>query len=436
MKERRLNEFKGVILVAAGLIILASLVSFNAFDLKFYTSHPNIPPKNFIKTFGAYLAGMLLFLFGWASFIIPAVVMFLGFRLFKQEKPDLRVPKLLGALVLLLSTSSLIGMLAASNQSIGFSHGGFLGFLTSKFASTYFGRLGGFIIFITLLLLSATLVTDILISTFFSKAADRMHATIAGVLSFRKKDKQINIKPALFPQKPERMAAFKDKAEKNVAIKDNVEPKPAFLAALPKLQIKVKPPEPVEQARQPLKELVIGDYHLPSIDLLDSPPPVAARQIKEDLAENARILEETLADFGIVVKVTDVERGPVITRYELEPAPGVKVNKITALADDIALTMKAQSIRIVAPIPGKSRVGVEVPNSQSALVFIKDVVTSPVFCGTASQLTMALGKDIAGKPVVSDLGDMPHLLIAGTTGSGKTVCVNSLILSLLLRFSP
>jgi S-DNA-T family DNA segregation ATPase FtsK/SpoIIIE len=436
VKERRLNEFKGVILVAAGLIVLASLLSFNAFDLKFYTSHPNIPPKNFIRSFGAYLAGMLLFLFGWASYIIPAVIMFMGFRLFKQEKPDLRVPKLLGALVLLLATSSLIGMLAVNNGQIGFSHGGFLGFVTSKFASTYFGRLGGFIIFTTLLLLSAALVTDILISTFFSKAADKMHGTIAGFFHFKGKKRQINIKPAVFPQKQERLAAFKEKAENDIAIKDNVEPKAVFSAKLPKLQIKVKAPEPVEQPRQPMKELVIGDYHLPSIELLDSPPPVAARQIKEDLTENARILQETLADFGIVVKVTDVERGPVITRYELEPAPGVKVNKITALGDDIALAMKAQSIRIVAPIPGKSRVGVEVPNSQSALVFIRDIVTSVDFSGSQTKLVMALGKDIAGKPVVSDLGEMPHLLIAGTTGSGKTVCVNSLILSLLLRFSP
>jgi S-DNA-T family DNA segregation ATPase FtsK/SpoIIIE len=161
-----------------------------------------------------------------------------------------------------------------------------------------------------------------------------------------------------------------------------------------------------------------------------------ARQIKEDLAGNARILEETMNDFGISVKVTNVERGPVITRYELEPAPGVKLNKIVVLGDDISLAMKAQSVRIVAPIPGKGRVGVEVPNMQSSLVFLKDILSSREFTESKYKLPLALGKDITGQPVVADLGEMPHLLIAGTTGSGKTVCVNCLILSLLLKFSP
>jgi S-DNA-T family DNA segregation ATPase FtsK/SpoIIIE len=161
-----------------------------------------------------------------------------------------------------------------------------------------------------------------------------------------------------------------------------------------------------------------------------------ARQIKEDLEANARILEETMEDFGISVKVTDIERGPVITRYELEPAPGVKLNRIVALNDDIALAMKAPSVRIVAPIPGKARVGIEVPNIQSNLVYLKETLASDEFQNYDSKLTLALGKDIAGHPVITDLADMPHLLIAGTTGSGKTVCVNSLILSMLFRCTP
>ena len=180
----------------------------------------------------------------------------------------------------------------------------------------------------------------------------------------------------------------------------------------------------------------IGDYHLPSLDLLDSPPPLESRHIKEDLESSARILEETLEDFGISAKVTDIERGPVITRYELEPAPGVKLNRIVVLSDDIALAMKAQSVRIIAPIPGKARVGVEVPNMESTMVVLKEVLSSKVFLEEDSILTLALGKDITGKPIVADLDGMPHLLIAGTTGSGKTVCVNSLILSLLYKGSP
>lgn len=183
-------------------------------------------------------------------------------------------------------------------------------------------------------------------------------------------------------------------------------------------------------------EQEIKEYRLPPLDLLESPPPLAERKIKEDLTGSARILEETLSDFGISVKVTNIERGPVITRYELELAPGVKVNRIVSLADDIALAMKAQSARVVAPIPGKGRVGVEIPNIQSSLVYLKEVLETPEFQNSVSKLTLALGKDIAGKPVVADLAQMPHLLIAGTTGSGKTICVNSLILSLLYSATP
>ena len=204
----------------------------------------------------------------------------------------------------------------------------------------------------------------------------------------------------------------------------------------PKIEINPKPAFEVAKLPAKPRELKIGDYNLPSLDLLDLPPPPENRQIKEDLETNARILEDTLEDFGISAKVTDIERGPVITRYELEPAPGVKLNRIVALGDDIALVMKAQSARIVAPIPGKGRVGVEIPNTQSSLVFLRDVFSSQEFKKAESKLTMALGKDIGGESVVADLGEMPHLLIAGTTGSGKTVCVNCLILSMLFVATP
>ncbi|MDD5669563.1 MAG: DNA translocase FtsK, partial [Candidatus Omnitrophica bacterium] len=211
----------------------------------------------------------------------------------------------------------------------------------------------------------------------------------------------------------------------------------AKVAAMLKPKIKIKEPSS-EEEKPKIKPpvLKIGNYQLPSLDLLESPPPLEARQIKEDLTGNAHILESTLDDFGIAVKVTDIERGPIITRYELEPAPGVKLNRIVSLEDDIALAMKAQSVRILAPIPGKARVGIEVPNSQSSLVFLKDIFISKEFQSAESKLTMALGKDISGRSVIADLGQMPHLLIAGTTGSGKTVCVNSLILSLLFKATP
>jgi S-DNA-T family DNA segregation ATPase FtsK/SpoIIIE len=433
VKERRLNEFKAVILVAAGLIIITSLISFSPFDLPFYTSHPNIPPKNFIRTFGAYLAGVLLFLFGWSSCLMPLFILFLGVRLFRQQVPDLRMPRIIGMFVLLLSVSSLIGMSGFKNEMIGFSRAGFFGSLTAGFITAYFGRLGGYIIFITLIVLSLALVTDILISSLFLNLINKAKSALLPVLKFRKRERAISVKPG-FSGKKEPVAPLPKPKIAVSGIAPGVKPAEEVLVSSPKIQIKTKPQ--VGEVRVKPQELKIGDYHLPSLDLLDSPPPLEARQIKEDLAANARILEETLEDFSISAKVTDIERGPVITRYELEPAPGVKLNRIVALSDDIALAMKAQSVRIIAPIPGKGRVGVEVPNMQSSFVYLKEILASKEFQEAGSKLTLALGKDISGQPIIADLDEMPHLLIAGTTGSGKTVCVNALILTLLFRVSP
>ena len=436
MREKRLNEIKGIVLVAVALIILASLISFTPFDLKFYTSHPNIPPKNLIRTFGAYLAGFLLLLFGWSAYIIPIFILFLGIKLFRHKGIDLRLPRILGMVTLLLSLSSLIGI-SLSNDAIAFSRAGFLGFIISHFVIAYFGSLGGYITFITLSILSLALVTDILISTFFSKILNRMQSFINPMLNFRFKFKgkvRQQRQASLLNEKKEPLLQV---GKPKIVVPQTISREPLLkpsLTSKPKIQIKAKPQESEIKVRT--QELQIGDYHLPSLELVDSPPPLESRQIKEDLEANARILEETLGDFSVSVKVTDIERGPVITRYELEPAPGVKLNRIVALSDDIALAMKAQSVRVVAPIPGKARVGVEVPNIQSSMVYLKEVLTSAEFQKSGSKLTLALGKDIAGYPVVTDLADMPHLLIAGTTGSGKTVCVNSLILSMLFRSTP
>ena len=432
MKEKRLNEAKGVILVAIGLMVFLSLIRFQRLDLPFYTSHPNIPPQNLLGIFGAYLGGAIVFLFGTpTSFIIPVLIILLGVKFFRQETPYLSIPRLLGMFILLLSLSSLTGMFNLKNEYVRFNSSGVLGTVSANFITAYFSRLGGFIIFVTFILLALALVTEILISSLFLNIAGKFKSAWAAISKLRKKEKAVKIKPAF-----EVKLKGNDKKESLVS-----EPKvrmvaPEAVPSKPRIQIKTKPAEQLPAERIKPKEIIIGDYHLPNLDLLDSPPPIEARQIKEDLHANARILEETLGDFGISVKVTDIERGPVITRYELEPAPGVKITRIVALSDDIALVMKSTSVRIVAPIPGKSRVGVEVPNMQSSLVYLKEVFASKDFQGAKSKLTLALGKDIAGQPVVTELDDMPHLLIAGTTGSGKTVCMNCLILSMLFRATP
>lgn len=177
------------------------------------------------------------------------------------------------------------------------------------------------------------------------------------------------------------------------------------------------------------------DYIQPGLDLLEEAKEDKTYR-RSNIKENIRILEETFASFGVVVKVNQVSCGPTVTRYELQPAPGVKVSKIVALTDDLQLSLAAKGIRIEAPIPGKSAVGIEVPNEKIAKVGLRELLSIPAFNDSHVKLPIALGLDVAGNPVIADLTDMPHLLIAGATGSGKSVCLNTIIISLLYRLGP
>ncbi len=181
----------------------------------------------------------------------------------------------------------------------------------------------------------------------------------------------------------------------------------------------------------------IGDYKLPPLSLLQEPDTTQrSTDTKETLMANARLMQQTLAQFEIEVAVGDITKGPTITRYELHPAPGVKLEKITSLSKNIAAAVRAERISILAPIPGKSSVGIEVPNLVKTKVIMRDLLESEEMMNTKARIPVALGKDVYGNPIIADLGDMPHLLIAGATGAGKSVCINSIIASLLYRFSP
>ncbi|MHB8172782.1 MAG: FtsK/SpoIIIE family DNA translocase [Thermincolia bacterium] len=187
---------------------------------------------------------------------------------------------------------------------------------------------------------------------------------------------------------------------------------------------------------QPVQVKPGGSYRMPPVSLLARPMRIKNTRLNKDITDNVKILEETLDNFGVRAKVTQVSRGPAITRYELQPAPGVKVSRIVNLADDLALSMAAPDVRIEAPIPGKAAVGIEVPNKEISMVFLRELVETPEFNNAASGLSVVLGKDVAGQPIITDLAKMPHLLIAGSTGSGKSVCMNTLIASILYKARP
>ncbi|MBN3038885.1 MAG: DNA translocase FtsK [Candidatus Omnitrophica bacterium] len=433
MRQSLLTVIKAVVYLGVAVFILLSLLSYDPCDTSFRCSQVNIPVNNLTGIIGAYIAEGLFLSFGWASYAICLLaIIWAAARFLEKPEPRFYV-KFLGTIVLLASLPVLLSLFGAQEKDARFIRAGLVGFSAAEFLLKYFGRAGTLIIALGLTGLSSFVASEFLIFAFF-------RGLIKGLLHFILILKDIRQSP-IFGKKQ----LFRERTRPTIKItkpqgKPIKEQPPAterpFREERPR--IKIVKPAPVKKAEpKPVAQKVsFGDYQLPSLDLLNSPPPIEEREIKEDLEANSQILEGTLRDFGVEVKVTQISPGPVITRYELEPAPGVKVHRIVDLGDDIALAMKAHSVRIVAPIPGKARVGVEVPNSKSAIVYLKEILESQNFQHADSKLTLAVGKDISGQPIVTDLSDMPHLLIAGTTGSGKTVCVNSIITSVLFNATP
>ncbi|NQT06001.1 MAG: DNA translocase FtsK [Candidatus Omnitrophica bacterium] len=454
MKQERINEIWAIFFFAMTVIAFVSLFTFNPSDTSFYTSNPNRPVNNFAGVVGAHFSALLIFSLGKASFVIPFLTLIWAAGRFIGRIPQKFYVKVLGAAVFIIASSSMLSLMNRYDSVIRFSSGGIIGLGFSSFLIKYFSVVGSYIILSTLLVLSLLLATEFLLFPFLFIAYTRLKSlttsTKKSPLPKEAREPSYALKK---PVKPKRiiiqhepaiktaMSSLKALAQNAVKKKDApIKPVKTVAPAVNKKRVESKK-EVISKARDeaakaPVKRAAASDYVLPSLDLLDSPPPVSERALKEDLETSARILEDTLSDFDLEVKVVKIEQGPVITRYELEPAPGIKISRIANLSDNIALAMKAQSVRIEAPIPGKGTIGVEVPNSKSALVYLKEILVSKAFKDSESKLTIALGKDISGHSVFADLDDMPHLLIAGTTGSGKTVCVNSLIASLLFRASP
>jgi len=416
------------------ILLLASMISYSAYDIAFETSTPNIHIRNYIGIIGAYTAWVIFKLIGYAGFFIPFLFIIWGIGILAERLKARPLFRILGISFLFCASSGFFSLTAHPDSVLMVTRGGLLGYLlASRFLLDYFGVIGGYIVTVSLSILALLVATDFLVLPIFSILLMNLWALVNRIGKARRE--------RLVP-------GYARKAERAVggprlkpAVKMEKKPQDKGEEEKPAIKIMPKPaakPKPVAAKIPKVEPRVVGDYKMPGLDLLNSPPPESERMFGENLEESARILEDTLRDFGIESKVVDISKGPVITRYELQPAPGVKVNRITSLSDDIALTMKATTVRIVAPIPGKSCVGIEVPNASTSMVYIREVLESGEYqkMAASSKLAMALGKDISGKSVVTDLGDMPHLLIAGTTGSGKTVCVNSLIMSMIYNATP
>lgn len=442
MDEKKRNEVVAFAWFAVSALTLLSLLSYTPDDIPFEVSTPNSPVHNFVGPFGAWLAWVMRTLFGKTSYFLVPLFLFWSLAKWSGKPAQKLWLRLFSIVIFLSSACALFSLVGAPNAALRFQYGGIIGYFSSIFLTNVFGHAGPFVA-LSLFLLSVILATELLVL----QIATGLFAKFRGRFGGARPAPRASARPVPAPpsaaaaavKKP--LTALKDlKDNLKDRIQEKIKPEPAAKPTI-KLSTPTPKPEPPREKAAPKPLVMIpkesdSDYRLPPVDLLDNTPAVDQSKIKDDLEEQSRILEDTLRDFGIEAKVVEVEQGPTITRYELEPAAGVRVQKITSLENDIARVMQAASVRILAPIPGKSRVGIEVPNRAAAVVSLKEVMQSSEYASEKSPVTIVIGKDTAGGPLVCDLASMPHLLIAGATNTGKSVCINSIIMSVLFRSTP
>jgi S-DNA-T family DNA segregation ATPase FtsK/SpoIIIE len=409
MESRIKDEIKGILAILAGLVVFISLISHSPWDQSFFTNSQKL--QNMLGSFGSNLSDILLQSIGHASYLIPAVLAITGVkRVFARSGHHNRVVFSVAFIFLIVATSSLLTLY------YGKPAGGMFGEFSSDLTIKLFSTIGSYLIFITLMLVSLMYTIQFsLISLAGSVKSKISLASRAWAYIKSKKKTRAERSEPEFPDFDEEEA------------EPEQEPLPLTYP-----EIRTRPQQ--KTVARPVKK-VSGDYELPGTDLLNDPPPSISKPSKEELIDRSDLLEAKLRDYSIEGKVTYVSPGPIVTMFEFEPAPGIKINKIVSLADDLAMALKASSIRI-SPIHGRSTLGIEVPNKNRESVFIKDLIANDAFHKNPSKLTIALGKDIFGVPVMTDLAKMPHLLIAGATGSGKSVGMNSIVISMLYKATP
>jgi DNA segregation ATPase FtsK/SpoIIIE, S-DNA-T family len=347
---------------------------------------------------------------GLSCIFLPFIFLGLAIVLFYHQKYKVKLLNLLGILLFIASFSGLFHLLLVhpeNSLAAAFkgSGGGFLGYALTSPAYNIIGPIALFILSLAFLIISILMIFNTSLKSI--------------------KDKIVNLKEKREEKPPaERKTLLKKRVQVHEAVpKKSV--KEAFLK-----RSGLKPSDSTKSRQQITKD---GTWQFPSLNLLKES---TSRAESGDIKRNAEIIRKTLGHFDIEVEMGEVNVGPTVTQYTLKPATGIKLNRITALSNDLALALAAHPIRIEAPIPGKSLLGIEIPNKVPALVSLKDTIESPEFQNSRSNLTLVIGRNVAGKPIVDDLSKMPHLLIAGATGSGKTVCLNSVITSLLYKNSP
>lgn len=493
MKERRL-EILGILSVAVSLLIFVSLLGHNPNEDPGIS--PNVRVENPMGILGVWIAYFFIKLtFGYSSFILPLIAITWGIWFFTHKEFE-AISRLSGYLVgvVILSSMTLgaaqIFRYGIENTTYRFS--GMIGGLISGLFYDFLGAIGLVIILLALWLVLIrgyfgfsyySPIKDLL-DQFKKKQADKKLVTeqkevedekrrhtknlLSNIDAQRKRDEE-QPRPIEMGTEPEPESEIVEEVVEESLPEDTApsEPLTAETEAEPMESIEIPQDEeeshevqeesiPAPDDSEP-KDIEVGEmaevdevdldaaqerkaprkaYQLPSAELLTNPVNVQSGMSRDELVERANFLQSSLETFGVMGKVVNVSPGPVITLFEVEPDEGVRVNKFVALSDDLARVMEASRVRVIAPIPGKSSVGIEIPNRNPDLVYYKSVINSEKFASSESKLALAVGKTTTGEIATLDLAQMPHLLIAGTTGSGKSVCMNTILASLLYRATP
>jgi S-DNA-T family DNA segregation ATPase FtsK/SpoIIIE len=459
-KSRVRDEIIGVALLALGVLAFLALVR----------NSPDDPPAgtaatvtNLIGPFGAYLSFGMVWLLGiFLSYGIPLALVAWGVVMMRGgdlKKAGMRTGYLLVCVVLVCTLLSIMfdqtalgvllpGITIHKLESLHTlrTSGGNVGLVAAALLTHYFKTVGAYIVTITLLVVLAVVTAIIQMKAII----DTLHTWLAAIAVFlrervgeawRAYQKRRKLKKEIARRTQKPVVRGGAEPDETATADTAVGPEPELEPELKEPVVNV-PETEAQAAGKPAKEKKekrssdATAYQFPTLELLDEPQSTEGKETKDELLANADLLKNALAEFGVDVNVEAVNPGPVITQYEVSPMPGIKISRIVSLTDDLALKMKARGVRIVAPIPGKGTVGIELPNRNPETVYMRDVATSEVFQKSKSLLTLGLGKSVSGEIVCERLDKMPHLLVAGATGSGKSVCINTIIASLVYRATP
>jgi S-DNA-T family DNA segregation ATPase FtsK/SpoIIIE len=481
----------GVLLLAIGLLCVVSLLSHSPEDPP-NSSRPPELAENLAGWFGAHLSYRLLFVVGVGAYALAGLLFAWGWYLFRR-KPVVKLGWQTGAILILMTLfCASTGVPSSGRTHQAFQLGGWLGVtLSSQVLVPYLGQVGSAIFLGTFLIVLGMVATDLPIAKIPDFTMRGLQGLGGGIVSgvrslalqvtgwrvsfarwWRERAEARKVRREGKAADKEARKAEADSAEELEQEEDYdyyeadeekedweqeeayaaVESDPAdpeFLepdlpadpvppppAAKPRIVTKAQKRETPAVVGRPAQPVGDMDYNLPDLDILPEAPAGHDEVDRDYLLEGAEIVERSLESFGVEAKVKQVNPGPVITSFEVQPPTGVKINRIVNLADDLALVMKARSIRIQAPIPGKAAVGIEVPRPDPAIVYLREVLEDPSFQKSKTKLIIGLGKTATGEPISADLAKMPHLLIAGATGAGKSYCINALIASILFRATP